>query len=149
MATANLWIKYSSFFNLCHFVLQSYFAPDRYCGLSTFSNTVSGVYGKWSLAIVLKLCYLPFYDIRWFLFRKWHFITFYSFIIGSKGDDLLESIYMGVQRGIQQGVQKRGYRFCQQLFLVITSLHTKYTQEKMEGQSRLSISFKELTTPKA
>ena len=80
---------------------------------------------------------------------KWHLITFDSFIIGSKGDELLESIYMGVHRGIRKGVQKRGCRFFQHLFLVITSFHTKYTQEKKEGQSRLSRPFMELTTPKA
>ena len=136
------------FFNILHygklnwmFIWLTFLSFN--CLTYTFLNLM------WSSNWSDKKILLCFNGDKIILFIKWHLITFDSFIIGSKGDELLESIYMGVHRGIRKGVLKRGYRFFQHLFLVITSLHTKYTQEKMEGQSRLSRPFMELTTPKA
>ena len=104
----------------------------------------------WSSNWSDKKILLCFNGDKIILFIKWHLITFDSFIIGNKGDELVESIYMGVHIRVSGKGSRRGDTgFFQHLFLVITSLHTKYTQEKMEGQSRLSRPFMELTTPKA
>ena len=50
----------------------------------------------WSSNWSDKKILLCFNGDKIILFIKWHLITFDSFIIGSKGDELVESIYMGV-----------------------------------------------------
>ena len=98
------WMK--QFFNILHYgKLNWMFVSLTFLSFNCLTYIFLNL--MWSSNWSDKKILLCFYGDKIILFIKWHLITFDSFIIGSKGDELLESIYMGVHRGIRKGVQKK------------------------------------------